>query len=450
MTKRKLEAREASMLALTRVAEGAFINLALAEVLPSVPDQRDRRLAAEIAYGVTTYKSTLDWLIEQVAGRSVAKLDKPLPDILRIGFYQLFYLDRVPQAAAVHTTVELVKKSKKRALAPFVNGVLRGALRKKNSLTWPEREQDEVAFLSLRYAHPEWLVKRWLKRFGAQVAEALLAANNRPAPVSLRVNTLKITREGLLAALAGEGVAAAESGITSEGVLLQTGGQLTGLDAYRQGWCQIQGESAMLVSRALDPQPGERVLDACSAPGGKTTHLAQLMQNKGEIVALDIYPHRLALVENNCRRLGVAIVRTALRDARESPGTQIGQFDRILLDVPCSGFGVIRRKPDLKWRRQEAELAELATLQRTMLRATATVLRPDGSIIYSTCTNEPEETEDVVASFLAEHPAFRAEDIRPYLPEPWRESAGSAGVHLYPHLHGVDGFFICRLTMNKK
>jgi 16S rRNA (cytosine967-C5)-methyltransferase len=446
-----LEAREASLLALSRISEeGAFISLALAEVLPKVPDRRDRSLAAEITYGVTAHRSTLDWMISRVTGRRVDSLDKPLPDILRIGFYQLYYLDRVPPPAAVHSTVELVKKSRKKALAPFVNGVLRGALRKFSSLQDflqknREAAPSEAASLALTYAHPEWLVKRWLERFGTAQTEALLSANNRPAPLTLRTNTLKVSREHLLQALASAGLTAEAGRITPESVVLTAGGRVTDLEPYRQGWCQIQGESAMLVSRILAPRPGESVLDGCSAPGGKTTHLAQLMQNKGEIVALDIYPHRLALVEANCRRLGVSTVRTLNRDVRDLSVESAGTFDRILLDVPCSGCGVIRRKPDLKWRRQEHYFAALAAVQSAMLQAAAQTLRPGGILVYSTCTNEPEETDGVVTAFLQGNPAFVSEDVRSFLPDGWREATGSAGVHLFPHIHGVDGFFICRL-----
>jgi 16S rRNA (cytosine967-C5)-methyltransferase len=449
--KKRLEAREASLLALSRIAdEGAYVNLALAQVLPEVADRRDRSLAAEITYGVTAHRSTLDWMISKVTGRQVDKLDRPLPDILRIGLYQLYYLDRVPPAAAVHSTVELVKKSRKRALAPFVNGVLRGALRNSPSLQEflrknKEAVTSETASLALAYAHPEWLVQRWLGRFGPVQTEGLLAANNRQAPVTLRTNTLKVSRKDLLEELAKSGLTAEASRITQEGVTVAQGGRLTGLDIYRHGWFQIQGESAMLVSRIMDPRPDERVLDGCSAPGGKTTHLAQLMENKGEITALDIYPHRLELVLANCRRLGVEIIRLQCLDIREIALASSGTFDRILLDVPCSGCGVIRRKPDLKWRRQEQDLTNLAAVQRDMLLAASNVLRPGGVLVYSTCTNEPEETEEVIASFLEGNPAFCAEDIRSFLPEAWRETTGPAGVQLYPHIHCVDGFFICRI-----
>jgi 16S rRNA (cytosine967-C5)-methyltransferase len=200
----------------------------------------------------------------------------------------------------------------------------------------------------------------------------------------------------------------------------------------------------MLTSRILDPAPGEHVLDGCSAPGGKTTHLAQLMENQGKIVALDIYPHRLALVEANCRRLGIDIVRTECLDAREATGERFGLFDRILLDVPCSGFGVIRRKPDLKWRRKEEDIKELAIVQKAVLNAAAKILKPGGIIVYSTCTNEPEETDEVITSFLSSHSEFGIVPPDSYLPESWY-STGEHGIHLYPHIHKVDGFFIARL-----
>lgn len=444
--KRKLDAREASLSALLRIEEeGAYANLALSEVLSAPMDPRDKRLAAEITYGVITYRLTLDWIVEQVAGRPVHKIDRTVLQALRIGLYQLFYLERVPPSAAVHATVEAIKKGKKRGLAPFVNGVLRGAQRKKNDLPWPERSRDEAAYLSLRYSHPEWLVRRWLGRFGPADTERLLGANNRPAPLSVRVNTLKTDRETLMASLLREGIEAHPSDAVPDGVVMKAAGLLTSLSGYRQGHFQVQGESAMLTTLILDPGPGSRVLDGCSAPGGKTTHMAALMGNSGEILALDIHPHRLELVKANCRRLGVENVQTKCLDARELDPDKTGEFDAILLDVPCSGFGVIRRKPDMKWRRKEEDIVELADTQKAMLNAAASVLKRGGVLVYSTCTNEPEETESVIAGFLGKHPDFVTADVRPRLPENWRDSAGEKGIQLYPHVHGVDGFFIARL-----
>ncbi|MBS3897773.1 MAG: 16S rRNA (cytosine(967)-C(5))-methyltransferase RsmB [Dethiobacter sp.] len=445
--RRKRDAREASLMALQRVEEdGAFVNLALAEVLAAAPmEQRDKGLATEITYGVITHRLTLDWMISQVAARPVEKIDASLLQILRIGFYQLFYLNRIPASAAVYATVELAKKGKKKGLAPFVNGVLRGALRQKDSLPWPERSDDESAYLALRHAHPQWLVKRWLAQYGSQETEELLQANNRPAPLTARVNTLLTTREGLLTSLAGEGVEAAPSLAAPEGVIFKTGGRLTSLAAYRQGLFQVQGESAMFAARILAPLPGEDVLDCCSAPGGKTTHLAQLMENQGKVLALDIYPHRLALVEANCRRLRVDNVRTFCLDAREIDPLKQGFFDRILLDVPCSGLGVLRRKPDLKWRIEEKDIFELAQLQKELVQAALSVLKPGGAMLYCTCTNEPEETEEVVAHTLLNNRDLSLGELASSLPPQCQAGVGEFGVHLLPQRHRLDGFFFSLL-----
>jgi 16S rRNA (cytosine967-C5)-methyltransferase len=444
---RKRDAREASLLALQRVEEeGAFANLALDDVLSATPmDPRDKALAAEITYGVITYKMTLDWMISHVADRPAEKLDSLILQILRIGFYQLFYLDRIPEPAAVHATVELVKRGKKKGLVPFVNGVLRGAIRKKETLPWPDRALDEAWYLALKYAHPVWLVRRWLARYGSADTEELLAANNRPAPVTLRVNTLRTDKEALLSLLAAEGIEAEASDVSVDGIVLSSGKRLTGLAAYRQGLFQIQGESAMLTSSILQPLPGETVLDGCSAPGGKTTHLAQLMENRGDILALDIYTHRLELVSANCRRLGVNIVRTASLDAREISPDKLGLFDRILLDVPCSGFGVIRRKPDIKWRRPESVITELSGVQKAIISAAVSALKPGGTLLYSTCTNEPEETDQVIEYALSTHRDLMVGEIRNRLPQKWLTDVNGYGIHLLPHIHGVDGFYISLL-----
>ncbi len=447
--KKKFSAREAALAALRRVdAEGAFVNLALAEVLSGAGlAARDRAFASELVYGVTARRLTLDWIISLAAGRPADRIDREVLDILRIGVYQLFYLDRVPASAACHTAVELAKKGRKKALAPFVNGVLRGVLRLGGALPWPDRKSDEAAYLSLFYSYPRWLVERWLLRYGSALTEALLAANNEPAPLSLRANTLKIAPEELLAMLRAAGYRATAGRVVPEGITVEKGGRLPELPGHSEGYFQVQGESSMVVSRVLDPQAGELVLDCCSAPGGKTTHLAQLMDNRGRILALDLHEHRLRLVEANCRRLGVKIVQTALADARSLPALADRGYDRVLLDAPCSGLGVIRRKPDLKWRRKEQDIGELAAIQRQLLKEAARVTA--GVLVYSTCTNEPEETDRVVADFLETHPGFQAEDPGPWLPASWRDATGPRGVHLFPHRHGVDGFFIARLVRRK-
>jgi 16S rRNA (cytosine967-C5)-methyltransferase len=446
---KKLSAREAALRALWRVEkDGAFINLALSAVLSGAGlDARDRAFASEIAYGVVARRLTLDWIISLASGRPVEKIDREVLNVLRIGAYQLFFLDRVPAPAACHTAVELVRKGGKRALAPFVNGVMRGVLRLGGNLPWPDRSEDEAGYLSLYYSHPRWLVERWLARLGSAETEALLAANNRPAPLTLRANTLKTTPAELLEKLRSAGYRAEPANFAPECIMVPKAGRPEDLPGHGEGYFQIQGESSMLVSRLLAPLPGERLLDCCSAPGGKTAHLAQLMANRGEITALDLYEHRLRLVEANCRRLGVRIVKTALADARSLDRFAGREFDRVLLDAPCSGFGVIRRKPDLKWRRNERDIAGLAAAQAALLQEAARVT--SGVLVYSTCTNEPEETDRVVASFLSANPDFVSDDPGTLLPEDWRCCAGPHGIHLFPHTHGVDGFFMARLLRRR-
>lgn len=438
-------ARRAALAALERVEnEGAYVNLAIAEVLAkSRLSPADRRLATEIAYGTVSRRLTLDWLVETAAGRPLSKIDKTVLNILRIGFYQVYFLDRVPPSAACNTSVELAKELR-RGLAPFVNGVLRGALRRFRELPLPDGEKDPVGYLSLKHAHPPWLVERWIKRLGFAETELLLEANNSPAPVSLRANALKTTPRDLQRLLAREGFETRPSEMAPEGLVLTGGGNIQQAEAFRQGLFQIQGESAMLVSRVLAPAPGQSVLDCCSAPGGKTTHIAELMGNSGEILALDIHEHRLKLVEANSRRLGINIIRTACLDARDLSALKPRQFDRILLDVPCSGFGVLRRKPDLKWRRSPEDIVKLAGLQLRMLSEAAARLAPGGIMVYSTCTNEPEETEQVIERFLEAHPGFETEDMKAQLPEKLHDG-DTRFLHIYPHKHDADGFFVCRI-----
>lgn len=448
--KKKTDARRFSLLVLQKVEEeGAYLNLALANLIKEYElDDRERRLATEITYGVITHKLALKCLIEKITGRPAEKLDRPVLLVLYIGFYQLFYLERIPEWVVVNTTVELIKKTKKRALAPFVNGVMRAALRRKGKMDPAGSGAGKVRYLSCRYSHPEWMVRRWLKRYGSEETEKLLAANNMKSTVAARVNTLRLSRRELVALLAKENIKASESDIVPEGILLESAAGITSLGAYRQGMLQLQGESAMLVSRVLDPVPGSRVLDVCSAPGGKTAHMAALMSDQGEIIALDIHEHRLKLVQANAKRLGIGIIKTKLWDGRKPLPGRLGFFDYILLDVPCSGLGVIRKRPDIKWRRKEEDIAKLASDQLKLLCNAAAVLQTKGVLVYSACTNEPEETEMVISAFLEKNRDFCAVSFAEYLPEKWRGEKFGLGLQLTVHRHGVEGFYISKLIKN--
>jgi 16S rRNA (cytosine967-C5)-methyltransferase len=325
--------------------------------------------------------------------------------------------------------------------------VLRNLDRRRTELEPPAFSADPRGALEARYSLPPWLATRWLEAFGAE-AEALGAWSVGTPKLALRVNTLRADREQVLAALATAGVAAEPSPVAPEGVRLAGGFEVTALPGYNEGWWYVQDEAAMLVARCLDPKAGETVIDVGAAPGGKTTHLAQLMGDRGRILAVDQRGARLRLLEDNLRRLGVTCVEPVERDAVDLAG--LPKADRILLDVPCSGLGVLPRKPDIRWRQSEAEAKGLADIQRRLLDAARDALKPGGTMVYSTCTIGPTENQDVIQAFLAANPGFRLGDLRPHLPAAWADDIEQGGmIQLVPHRHGVDGFFIARLEASE-
>ncbi len=432
--------REQTLLALRNVEDGIFVDALLDKTHESF-DARDSAFLRELVYGTLRNRARLDWVLNQFSAQRVEKTDAWTRNILRLGAYQLLFLDRVPVSAAVNTSVELAKKYGKKH--GYVNGLLRNLVRKRNSISEPHFE-DPAKRLAAAYSHPEWLVRRWLNRFGAEQAEILLRENNRPAPLVVRTNTLRTTRDGLKAALADQGVEAVETGMSDTGLEITSPPAIRTLEAYQQGLFIVQDQAAQLVSRMLSPNPGETVLDACAAPGGKATHLAELMQNRGAIVALENDAIRMSRIDENSRRLGCTIVSLAAGDAALY---RQGRYDKILIDAPCSGLGVLRRHPDGRWIKSESTIALRAGVQRRIIENCAHLLHPGGALVYATCTTEPEENEDVIDFFLSlAGKSFAVDDPRPYLP---KAAAGLVDIrgffHTYPQAAEMDGFFGVRL-----
>ncbi len=418
-------------------------------------DRRDRALAVELTAGILRQRAMLDWRLDFVSERAVHNLPLLVQMILRLGAYQLLCLDKVPASAAVNESVRLAKSFRTRLSrdwSGFVNAVLRALLRRP-APAWPSSEEHPVAALSVRYSCPAWLVSRWLHRLGYNMAEQLCAATNQIPPITLRANTLRITRDALLHRLREAGVQAQETTVSPVGVQIEKCGPVTELPGFQEGDFYIEDEAAQLIPPLLGPQPGERVLDACAAPGGKTTHLAALMQNRGEIVALDPNPRRLPLVKENCERLGVSIVQAMLGDARRFAPTgdtrkthDTPQFDRVLLDAPCSGLGVLRRHPEGKWHKQAEALHAHHRLQCELLAAVSRYLRPGGWLVYSTCSTEPEENEQVIERFCKTHAEFVRDPLAPWLPPAGLSFLTNQGdFSTVGHLHLMDGFYAARL-----
>ena len=370
----------------------------------------NRRLVQELVYGVVRWQATLDWLI---ARQTESRAQKPMLQILlRLGLYQIFWLDRVPNHAAVHETVELAKRSGCAPQAGFVNAVLRGCLREFEPTRQRLSELKETQ-PSLGYSHPDWLATRWQDRWGAEKSARLMQWNNTPPGTTARVNALKVDPGSLLAQWRDEQVEYdfirrdwLEENLVFE---LTAHPPLATLPSFRRGWFYVQDPSTLLSVCKLDPQPGESILDLCAAPGGKTAYIAQLMQNQGRLIAHDTDPQRLKLIDENCARLGVTCAETVLPEALDlRPST----LDRVLVDAPCSNTGVMRRRVDLRWRIRPEEIRRLRKVQDELLRQAAPLLKPGGTLVYSTCSLEPEENRESIEQFLREQPDFRLADQR--------------------------------------
>ena len=438
------KAREAAVKIMHEVhANGAYANVALVQVMRQAGlSDMDRRFVTELVYGAVKAGETLDWILRRYVNRPLSKIPPMVRDILRLGLYQIFYMDKVPASAACNESVELTKRYGHAGTVKFVNAVLRTAVREPEKAAFPEGKGKATEQLALRSQHPQWLVKRWIKEFGYEEAEQLCAFDNEQAVLSLRTNTLRMTREQLMDVLVEEGAAVKPSLWAPEGVLCVQHGALDAMSSLQAGLFQVQDESSMQVAYVVDPQPGEFIIDACSAPGGKATHMAALMQNQGRILAGDVYAHKLQRIAENAERLGISIIETKLLDAREIGGLYTMQADRVLVDAPCSGLGVLRRKPDARWNKTAQLLQELPKLQLEILRSAAEAVKPGGVLVYSTCTIVKEENDAVVEAFLAENPAFVLEPTGDFLPQMKRQEKL---VQLYPQRDGTDGFFIARM-----
>ena len=439
-----MEAREFALQVIAEVKQkGAYANLVLAKELQrrSLSDQ-DRRFATELIYGVVKTGETLDWILGHYCTRALTKIDSPILNILCLGIYQLFFLTKIPPSAACNESVKLAKKYGHAGSVKFVNAVLRNATRAPEKVVYPDPEKDGATYLSLLYYHPRWLVKRWLDRLGFEGTEELCRFNNMTPPLTLRVNTLKTDRDSLRLRLEQEGVVCTPSLFVPEGLLCTDHPALANLPSLAEGLVQVQDESSMLVSHVLAPQPGEFVIDACGAPGGKSTHIAALMQNMGRVLSTDIHDHKLAITAENAARLGITILETLQFDATRLHTAYAGQADRVLVDAPCSGLGVLRRKPDSRWRKSEESLRELPPLQKAILTSAAACVKPGGVLVYSTCTTEKEENQAVVTAFLEKNSDFSLVPAGQWLPV----KSDAEMVQLWPHVDHADGFFIARMV----
>ena len=428
----------------TCFAEDAFARCAAHAKL----SHEDQALAFELVYGVLRHRATLDWQLNAVASRPVHRMPAVVAAILRLGAYQMRYLDRIPVSAAVNESVKLAKGVKGRDWTGVVNGILRNVNR--TEVEWPDMAQDPVNGLSVTYSCPDWLTRRWIDRWGLETAEAMCRHTVTIPPLTLRTNVLRCSREQLEARLGEEGYTVSRTPVSPQGLILEKCGSLQALPVLREGWCYVEDEAAQLVPLLLDVQPGQRVLDACAAPGGKCSHLAALMRNQGEIVATDPEPRRLKRLQSNLDTLGITCVETvefsheADRDTSWLHAQQ--GFDRILVDAPCSGLGVLRRHPEAKWQKTSAQLDWHGKRQSGILERVAPYLRTGGVLVYSACSTEPEETTQIVSRFCQDHPEFCCESSAGWLPPHAHSLTNPDGDFLTSGFrYNMDGFFAARL-----
>lgn len=443
--KKSLPARHIAYLALKDIFEKeSYANLTLLAAFRMYRlSPEDRRFLTALVYGVCRRYNLLLWIISRFSSRPVAKLDSAVRLLLCLGLYQLRFLDSVPDSAAVNETVKTAKAVTHLGNAKFINAILRTYLREKEKIQLPSEEENPTLHDALFYNEPEWLVRYWQGLWGKEEARAVMAAFNEVRSTDVRMNCLRITEEDFQKELDRCG-AVYDRLPFGQGASLVKTGTFFQSPLLAEGKCYVQNRASMIPPLLLAPQKGEKVLDLCAAPGSKTTQIAEMMGDSGTVDAWDLYPHKVRLIEANCRRLGIHSVHASIHDGTKYVRQAWESYDRVLADVPCSGLGVIGRKTEIRWRRKEKDLAEFPPLQRALLTEAAKYVKPGGTLVYSTCTLCREENEDMVSWFLKAHPEF---SLQPFEREGISSETGM--VTLRPDRDGSDGFFGALLVRRK-
>jgi len=416
-------------------------------------DDRDRAFISNLVQGVTRWKLRLDWIVKKFSSTPLKKIDPVILNILRLAIYQIFFLDRVPESAAVDRAVEQVKaQNGHRHLISFVNGVLRNICRNKESIFFPDKSNSPVRYLSSFYSFPQWYVERLYGEFGMEFTEALLISQNRFPELNIRANCLQTSREKLITILADEGVSAEYGKYAPECIsLTKFTGRIERLRSFKKGLFQVQDQAAQTMSHLLNPLPGDNILDVCAGLGGKTTHLIELIKGEGTVTALDSSEGRLKQLKKNIKRLGIRNINTVIADAMIPLSDKLKpEFDRVLVDAPCSGLGTISRHPDIKWNRREPHIKRMGRMQKKLLDNSAAMVKKGGLLLYAVCTFTREENKTVVDNFLRSSKDMILLDLKDHIPEWGRDLIDNDGFfRSYPNKHNMDGFFAALFKRKK-
>lgn len=414
--------------------DDTYLQLALKKELDTL-EVKDKGFANELIYGTIKWRLRLDYVLDQFSKTPVKKMKPFIRQLMRMSVYQILFLDKVPASAAINEAVKIMHKRKMSNLSGFVNGVLRNIDRNQSEITYPN--------LSVYYSIPEWIITRWMKYYGEMETKAICESLSQRARVCIRINNLKTTKDKVKALLSEEGITVLEEGFLPESLYIHAPNGIHHSPSFKAGLWTVQDESAMLVGHVLGPEKGDEILDVCSAPGGKTVHLAELMQNEGHIIGADVHEHKIELIEKNAKRLGASIVEGKLQDGMLINEDWKEKFDKILLDAPCSGLGIIKRKPDIRYAKDETAIRDINNIQRKLLKNAINYLKKDGILVYSTCTLTQEENQNMVEYALSlglqldAIPYDMPACLKPYIKD-------NAYIEILPHVTDTDGFFMAR------
>lgn len=422
-----------------------YSNITINKYLKKYNLIKDENFIRQIVYGVIENKAYIDYIIRKKSSIRLKKIHETVLMILRMGTYQLCFLDNIPDSAAVNEAVKLVKDKNLIKSTGFVNGILRNISREKEELMKINSSSD-IEYLSIRYSHPAWLVEKWIEDYGYQFTKEILVSNNTQPKLNIRTNILKNTREELISKLEDKGFDIEKTKYSAQGIIILNPKRITELEEFKKGYFTIQDESSMLVSEAMNPKENSLVLDISSAPGGKTTHIGELMNNKGKIIARDIYKHRTKLIEDNAKRLDINIIETEIYDGLKLDENLIDKLDYCLLDAPCSALGNIRRSPEIKWNKSLDDIKDIVKLQKELLNVASKYIKIGGVLIYSTCTINKEENIEQISNFLKKNKNFLLEKIElDGIDENIFPTKTKGYLEIYPNIHNMDGFFIAKL-----